>query len=500
MSHRNLRALGDHHVVTIEEWHKEGTIHEKFCAKHDEQKRFYCETCEELVCRDCIVMKQHCRDHDYVTLKDVFHQKANKLREAMKECQEMCQRLKSALDDAQETESTLEKKFADAQTQIEMKKKTMLQIVSNSFDDQKRKVSLMQEQNVKEISEAKKEFHDSLLRAQSASDKANKLTTSGSDFEVVSQFTDTMKVLHDAKCMQINKVNTTFGSIDIPSIPYEVKVKRHWTLSKEFEFPHDYRSPYPSGIAQTRSGNFAVRFLDYVLILSESGAVTHKFSCYCGKGIVCTQDGKYMLPSGIRFCYPSMLGIHDDKCKKESSLAIKYENKHTRIICIGLDCHENILLGLGVDNYYSFAVSMYSRDGNILSQFQIPDQPYAITGTQNGQLATISNNECQLYDTSGRFIKQLPHPPLEDDSALWSPKQVCSTLRNELFVSDIEQGVHVYTGNGDYMSCIIPQANEQSWSNIQPFTLSKDGQQLLMVLSDEEGYSYRYKMRIYKRP
>ena len=48
-----------------------GPMEEK-CAKHpNEIMQLYCKTCRKLVCKDCILIKQLCRDHDYVSRQDV---------------------------------------------------------------------------------------------------------------------------------------------------------------------------------------------------------------------------------------------------------------------------------------------------------------------------------------------------------------------------------------------------------------------------------------------
>ena len=48
------------------------------CVKHeDEVLKLYCNTCQETICRDCIIIDHH--QHDFAFARDVFQEKKDEL-------------------------------------------------------------------------------------------------------------------------------------------------------------------------------------------------------------------------------------------------------------------------------------------------------------------------------------------------------------------------------------------------------------------------------------
>ena len=90
-AHKSWGAMKDHTFITIADLSSGkvtlSDIQDQYCSDHDgEKKKFYCESCEKLVCRDCIVLKQWCCDHDTVTLKQAADKKLVLLKTSLKKC------------------------------------------------------------------------------------------------------------------------------------------------------------------------------------------------------------------------------------------------------------------------------------------------------------------------------------------------------------------------------------------------------------------------------
>ncbi|XP_064384339.1 E3 ubiquitin-protein ligase TRIM71-like [Halichondria panicea] len=74
--HKEYEEFEGHEVVTIEK--VEGDLirlvspkkTSPLCSKHDEKMKLYCETCGELICRDCLVHIH--KDHKYCVIADTF--------------------------------------------------------------------------------------------------------------------------------------------------------------------------------------------------------------------------------------------------------------------------------------------------------------------------------------------------------------------------------------------------------------------------------------------
>ena len=64
------------------------TTEEEMCNDHNgEKKKFYCETCETPICRDCIVLDH--RQHKYISLKEASKNNVAKLREFAIKCEKL---------------------------------------------------------------------------------------------------------------------------------------------------------------------------------------------------------------------------------------------------------------------------------------------------------------------------------------------------------------------------------------------------------------------------
>ncbi|XP_072047198.1 E3 ubiquitin-protein ligase TRIM33-like [Amphiura filiformis] len=89
-SHKSLRVLKHHHVPTLEELRSgKLTMHnlpeQEMCPKHKgEVLRFYCETCDEPICRDCTVVGHPRPDHKQTELKTAADERNDTLHGLLK--------------------------------------------------------------------------------------------------------------------------------------------------------------------------------------------------------------------------------------------------------------------------------------------------------------------------------------------------------------------------------------------------------------------------------
>ncbi|XP_072047213.1 E3 ubiquitin-protein ligase TRIM56-like [Amphiura filiformis] len=89
--HKSLRILKHHHVLTLEELRTGKLImhnlpEQEMCPKHKgEVLRFYCETCDEPMCRDCTVVDHPRPDHTQIDLKSAAEERHDKILELFKQ-------------------------------------------------------------------------------------------------------------------------------------------------------------------------------------------------------------------------------------------------------------------------------------------------------------------------------------------------------------------------------------------------------------------------------
>ncbi|XP_028403443.1 tripartite motif-containing protein 45-like [Dendronephthya gigantea] len=86
-AHKRFRDTKNHTLSTLDEL-KDSKIpvitETDRCPKHeDEVLKLYCNTCQETICRDCIIIDHH--QHDFVFARDVFQKKKDELFELVGE-------------------------------------------------------------------------------------------------------------------------------------------------------------------------------------------------------------------------------------------------------------------------------------------------------------------------------------------------------------------------------------------------------------------------------
>lgn len=74
-AHRRTRLTKEHEVIALNDLQAQKEVQEKLhrpllCAVHErEVLKYFCETCDEPVCRECLIIEH--REHHYGYLKDV---------------------------------------------------------------------------------------------------------------------------------------------------------------------------------------------------------------------------------------------------------------------------------------------------------------------------------------------------------------------------------------------------------------------------------------------
>lgn len=98
-AHQRGRSTSSHTLVPLEAKKMGSVIVKKplFCKEHEgEIIKLFCETCEETICRDCVVVK-HC-DHKYTFVKEAFSKGKESLLKMLSETEAKSFDLKDAVD------------------------------------------------------------------------------------------------------------------------------------------------------------------------------------------------------------------------------------------------------------------------------------------------------------------------------------------------------------------------------------------------------------------
>ena len=98
--HRRGRQTKTHHLISLEEVKKSGPSaisRPQLCKEHQgEILKLYCQSCEEVICRDCTIVKH--RDHKYTFTKDAYLKSKEEVLKSLEDLKTQLPILEQALE------------------------------------------------------------------------------------------------------------------------------------------------------------------------------------------------------------------------------------------------------------------------------------------------------------------------------------------------------------------------------------------------------------------
>ena len=161
-SHDDWPTHKNHSVLSVQELgnpESQGKMRRKqYCLKHkDEVLKYYCQTCEELCCIDCMVLNHQKQNHSCVAVSEVTQKHSQTLQSSCTTLDEKLSEGKEALNNIYEVMKSLEKNAKTAKDQIKEQKENILKIVAEKLDERAEKMN-------EEVDEAYDELHSELSK------------------------------------------------------------------------------------------------------------------------------------------------------------------------------------------------------------------------------------------------------------------------------------------------------------------------------------------------
>ncbi|XP_077992478.1 E3 ubiquitin-protein ligase TRIM56-like [Glandiceps talaboti] len=124
-THRVVRSLKDHQVVTMEEYDKKKEtehfklLQPRFCDVHpSSQLEFYCDTCQSPVCLKCTVVKHKAPNHDVIQMEDALKKYTPSLQSHIETLGRDVQNLRKVKDKTTAFTKSLSRMETTAETKI----------------------------------------------------------------------------------------------------------------------------------------------------------------------------------------------------------------------------------------------------------------------------------------------------------------------------------------------------------------------------------------------
>jgi vacuolar-type H+-ATPase subunit I/STV1 len=193
--HDSWSLLKNHDVLSVQEVsNAESQVKMRsklYCMKHkDEVLKYYCETCKELSCIDCVVLNHQKPNHSCVAVSEITQKQRETLQSSCTTLDEKLAEGKEALNNICEVMKSLERNAKTAKDQIKEQKETILKTVTEKLDKRAKKmneeVDKVYGELYSELSKQHDEMKDYLHKVQASVSLPKNLLKRGSIEEIIS--------------------------------------------------------------------------------------------------------------------------------------------------------------------------------------------------------------------------------------------------------------------------------------------------------------------------
>ncbi|XP_072044603.1 E3 ubiquitin-protein ligase TRIM33-like [Amphiura filiformis] len=283
--HTAWKAMKHHTVLTVADILSEEAScvdEHTYCSEHDnEETKFYCETCDKLVCEDCIDSKQCCRDHDTVTLQQVADKKLTGLKDQMKKCNQKKQEIQDAIDKVENIEKEISSSSDKIRCELNTKKATCMKVVENVFNKVVTDVDKLNKEHIKKLTDIKYCLNGKKTEIDSIKERGEHLVATGSNSEIVLNCTSDLSASFQKVIdLEVNEVDDNLYQFthNIPMPAFKCVDGYQW---KQIGQVYVSELETPEGIAVTSDGKMVIPSdveTGYMLLTIESKARVYSLS------------------------------------------------------------------------------------------------------------------------------------------------------------------------------------------------------------------------------
>ncbi|XP_035685597.1 E3 ubiquitin-protein ligase TRIM56-like [Branchiostoma floridae] len=214
-AHSRIKVTRNHTVLGLDELRGEGQAlnvrngQEHTCSEHtDEVLKFFCETCQVPMCRDCALLKHrehsftHLKEHSALVRAEVQGQ-IDKVKSKASDYRALCYQLQNQLEDEIQAEKDIDFQIVDAASKLKKiiisevdKEKETLQAKNRNISAFRQKLLLPEKDGA----------GSKLAYLGSTVEFAEKLLSYGSDYEITVVGSDTKKRLETLEAESVPSV------------------------------------------------------------------------------------------------------------------------------------------------------------------------------------------------------------------------------------------------------------------------------------------------------
>ncbi|XP_038062650.1 tripartite motif-containing protein 3-like [Patiria miniata] len=496
-THLRCTATSNHTVATLEDI-RQGKVtvkktpeeDESRCHKHKgEVKRFYCETCEELICRDCTVV-DHCKpEHHYIDSGEASRKYKQSMKDTFPDFTTGIKRLEQALT----TSSQVKQKFTQNVTKT-------VKAVQDKADKMRAEITTQETKMIKEIKQLQQDRnrtydeHQSTLTMMLESKKhslgtSQDIINTASDSDFLSLYPIISKDLKSLKSQNTPQIDPKLsylsftpghGYINLGKLDGVEAVK--WEMCRKFGKRGSGRGEFnlARGITATQPGEIAVADMmnNRVVICSNEGQ--HKGTILLKSNPVAVaaihNHEQCLLVLDLGNKYVKVFNMKDNTLVMQFPTMLKHQVDKTKMNLQSLAVTKNsILVG---DTNNMVWTEHRPTDGEILRTIPVQTPPHFLAVDDDTDRVVVSGGNTKkvvVGDTKGRTIWTIN--PTINGEPVGNCKGVCCDSSGIYLAIAMHQGVsdtghiHHYDQDGRFLNCLA-----QGLYDPQGIAFTSDGQ------------------------
>ena len=431
--HKRSKKHFNHAVVPLTELksNKETSIQAKvkipLCKEHDEQLKYYCETCDELVCMYCTVKKHNGHHHDSVK------QMAPKHRNELKKITDPVEGMITNLSQAHENIEKMKKKIRRRGEEVDKK-------IDQYYDELLQKL-------MKQKDEVKQQAHDAVSQKEKAvTTQLGEVASMQAELMSMKELTDALKQSSDQEALsakkqvsdRVQQLINKYKKLNIQ--PVESSAMDFVPTKEPFPlFGHLYAhvNPHTSEVTNLPQSMLVGKKVEFTIVTKDSNGDR----CVKGGSQVCVQlksftgditagevrdnnDGSYMA------CF-----VVEQVGEAKLSVAINEEQIK--------GSPYSIVVGR---NYQAI-----DKPSKIVNANGSMGQPWSIAFGRNGLWAVADNyKHCvYIFDDKDQLVRKFGSNGSNNGQFSW-PRGVAFDSHNYLYIAE-DHRVQKFDTNGNYL-------------------------------------------------
>ncbi|XP_038056036.1 E3 ubiquitin-protein ligase TRIM56-like [Patiria miniata] len=406
-AHGRVKSTKNHQIISLGDWKKSKmppAEHSKsitrMCTIHtDHPLCFFCDTCDTLICSMCVALDHRSVEHNFLKIDDLIRSFRSEVENILQKFKKSRQCFKSTEKSIEHARNRLQKKLAQARSDIDAKVEAEISKIRNKAKLLTDKVNKIGQERDSEYEKALMHNRKQMERADQTIAAVNDLMSQADDFELLEL---KPRVMHNLEFQKELKCEPAYHGPSFIGVRChdvvsdaelgEVCVSEKWQLKGEFskEGTGDKEFKLATAVACFRNGDIVVTeiFLKRLSLFSSTGQ--YKTSLAQG-------DARHQLeaPWGVAVSHDDLLFVTDKKKVKVFDNELQFVREFTPSGDDADGQSDSNLQSIVVDNQRVAVadrgrkvISVHNLDGSLIS---------SISNNMVDNFLTISNFGCLVF-------------------------------------------------------------------------------------------------------